>query len=69
MACSLIFVFAKLCFTAFQLIFDFDLIIPFFVLCISVFSLQNRRLFLRFSGEHEADVEKHNKQHNNIARS
>ena len=56
MACSLFFVFAKLCFTTFQLVFDFNLIIPFF-LCISVLSLQDRRLFSRFSGEHEADVE------------
>ena len=57
MACSLIFVSAKLCFTTFQLVFDSDLITPFFLLCVSVLSLQNRLLFSRFSGEHGADVE------------
>ena len=57
MACSLIFVSAKLCFTTFLLLFDFDFIIPIFCSCISVLSLQDRPLFSRFSGEQEADVE------------
>ena len=60
MDCSLIFVSAKLCYTASQLVFDFDfdpiqnfvpqsqIDIPIFCLCLSVLSLQNKLFFCVF---------------------
>ena len=57
MACSLIFVSAKLCFTTFQLVIDFNLIIPFFVYVKVFLACRTDAFFSRFSDEHEADVE------------
>ena len=78
MAFSLIFVSAKLCFTTCLLLFDFDLIILFFVY-VQVFLAWRTAFFRRarsgrgaLDPERIANVQKHNsfnKQHNNIARS
>ena len=68
MDCSLIFVSAKLCNIASQLVFDFDfdfdpiqnfvppsqIDIPIFCLYLSVLSLENKQFFLRLSCEREA---------------
>ena len=70
MACLLIFVSAKFCYTACQLKFDFDfypnqnfvpvcqLDILFLCLYVSVLCLPKRRHFVRFSWEHEAGAER-----------